>query len=167
MRILKIICIELAIVFIAGAIGSTTVPPVAKYGHHGAVLLPDPLVTPGIVRTTDSKEICAADFRTGPFRGTPPRGKVYREYGVKPNTGICKGGCEVDHLIPLELGGLDDIKDLWPQPSQPKPGFHEKDLLENYLHKEVCGGKMALVDAQAVIRTDWYAAYLEMLKDTK
>jgi hypothetical protein len=141
-------------------------PPLAHYAHHGKVLLPDSTVTPGVVRTTSAHEICMSTFRTGPFRNTTQseKNKVYAEYGVTRNKGICAGGCEVDHLIPLELGGLDDIRDLWPQPSQPAPAFHEKDKLENYLHRQVCAGKMALTDAQAIIRTDWYAAYLDMEK---
>jgi|SRR5690349_4149264 len=139
---------------------------VAHYGHHGNVYLPDPVVTPGVVRTTNAAEICASTFRTKPYRNTTQHTKdqVYLEYLVKRNAGVCKGNCEVDHLIPLELGGLDDIKNLWPQPSQPKPGFHEKDKLENYLRAQVCADKMSLTDAQKAISTDWYTAYLKMQK---
>lgn len=45
--------------------------------------------------------------------------KVYSEYGLSGNNqGFCKGtqGCEIDHLIPLEIGGSNDISNLWPQP---------------------------------------------------
>lgn len=149
---------------ILAAFASLPLAQSAHYGRAGDVLLPDAAVTPGAVRTTDAAEICAPSFRTKPFRHTSAATKrqVYREYGGVPNKGICQGGCEVDHLIPLELGGLDDIKDLWPQPSQPKPGFHEKDKLENYLRNEVCLGKMKLTDAQEAIRTNWYEAYRKM-----
>jgi len=128
---------------------------------------PDPSLTPGVIRTSNAAEICATSFRTKPYRHTTQATKtqVYREYGLKPNEGYCQGGCEVDHLIPLELGGLDDIRNLWPQPSQPKPGFHEKDKLENYLHKQVCAGKMKLTYAQDVLRIDWYQAYVDMQKE--
>lgn len=136
--------------------------PLAHYHRHGTVYLPDPTVTPGLVRTTSADEVCHGGS-TKQFRNTTSAMKrqVYFEYSVEPHKGICTGGCEVDHLISLELGGADDVANLWPQPSQPRPGFHEKDALENYLHKQVCDGKMALIDAQAVIRTDWYNAYLE------
>lgn len=93
------------------------------------------------------------------------KNEVYAEYGVERDKGICKGGCEIDHLVSLEIGGADAVKNLWPQPSQPKPGFHEKDILENWLHAQVCSGKMDLAEAQATIRTDWYAEYLEMQKE--
>jgi hypothetical protein len=32
---------------------------------------------------------------------------------------------------PLELGGTNDMKDLWPEPYEPLPGSTEKDQLEN------------------------------------
>lgn len=124
-----------------------------------AIQMPNPNLTPGVVRTTDSKEICAASFRTGPYRKTTTAMKkeVCAEYQIKncPHAGTM----EIDHLIPLELGGLDDIKNLWPQLAKPAPGFHQKDKLENYLHKQVCAGNMTLADAQTSIRSDWYTAY--------
>lgn len=141
--------------------------PVAHYGHsakNAAVLLPDSDVTPGVIRTTDASEICAPDFRTGPFRKTTAsmKNKAYAEYGTERDKGICKGGCEIDHLVPLELGGLDDLRNLWPQPSQPIPGFHQKDILENYLRHAVCIDKtMALAKAQQLLMGDWYDAYLK------
>ena len=138
----------------------------AHYGHHGKAFLPDPVVTPGVIRTTDASEICDPKFRTAPFRLTTQKMKntVYVEYGVERNKGFCLGGCEVDHLVPLELGGLDDVKNLWPQPSQPTPGFHEKDKLENYLRHHVCIEKdIKLADAQKALQGDWYASYQKMV----
>jgi len=136
----------------------------ASYQQDGKVLLPDPAVTPGKIRTADAKQICAKDFRTAPYRKTnaSTKKKVYAEYGVEPDKGICRGGCEVDHLVPLELGGADDIRNLWPQPSQPAPGFHEKDKLENFLHRAVCEGKISLPEAQRMLMSDWYEAFKEL-----
>ncbi len=137
----------------------------AHYAFHGKVYLPDDSVTPGVIRTTDQSEICSPKFRTAPFRltTTAMKNEVYKEYGVTRNKGICKGGCEVDHRVPLELGGKDDIGNLWPQPSQPAPGFHEKDKLENALKKAVCKDKtMTLAEAQKQLMGDWYQAYLRL-----
>lgn len=124
------------------------------------VRMPNPALTPGEVRTTDVNEVCHGGS-TKLVRHTTEAMKrqVCMAYRSKdcPHQGIM----EIDHLIPLELGGADAVDNLWPQPAMPKPGFHEKDKLENYLHKQVCSGKMSLVDAQAKIRTDWYAAYQE------
>jgi hypothetical protein len=51
---------------------------------------------------------------------------------------------------------------LWLEPADPRPGFNEKDHVENYLHREVCNGHASLKDAQEKIRVDWYQVYLEM-----
>jgi hypothetical protein len=140
----------------------------AQYGRsesNAAVYLPDDRVSPGAIRTTDAGEICAKTFRTAKYRKTTAstKKKVYAEYGVTPNKGICKGGCEVDHRVPLELGGEDVIENLWPQPSEPAPGFHQKDILENWLKHSVCIDKtMTLKQAQKALLGDWFAAYEQM-----
>jgi len=77
---------------------------------------------------------------------------VYAEYGVLSRS---TGEYEVDHIIPLELGGTNDIENLYPQPAEPRPGFHEKDVVENCLHRLVCKGTMKLVDAQQLIAQNW------------
>ncbi len=66
----------------------------------------------------------------------------------------------MDHLISLELGGCPDcVANLWPEPYNIPLGAHEKDKVENYLHKMVCSGQMTLVEAQKEISTDWSAVY--------
>jgi hypothetical protein len=66
---------------------------------------------------------------------------------------------EVDHLIALELGGSNSIRNLWPEAALPKPGFHEKDKVENYLHRRVCAGRMTLRVAQRKMARNWLAVY--------
>lgn len=61
---------------------------------------------------------------------------------------------ELDHYIPLELGGCPDcLANLWLEPLE-SPGAHEKDRVENYLHKEVCRDHMSLAEAQRLITQD-------------
>jgi len=43
----------------------------------------------------------------------------------------------------------NDIANEWPQYYEPRPGAHEKDEIENWLHGQVCDGKMSLAEAQA------------------
>ena len=74
--------------------------------------------------------------------------QVYREYGIYQHK---TGEYEVDHIIPLEIGGSNDISNLFPEAASPKPGFHEKDQVENYLRVQVCGHKMDLKQAQAAL----------------
>ena len=131
-------------------------PQHATYGHHGPALLPDPQFTPGIVRTTDASLVCHSTTKSIRQSGIQA---VYILYGAKKLKGTC---CEIDHLISLELGGDNGLKNEWPQPYLPKPGAHEKDEVENWLHAQVCSGKMELSEAQKEIATDWYAVYLRM-----
>lgn len=129
------------------------------YGHHDAVLLPDPVFTLGLVRTTDKNVVCTGTTKT---LRKPGIQKVYALYGAKKQKGVC---CEIDHLISLELGGDNGLANEWPQPYLPTPGAHEKDKVENWLHAQVCTGKMDLIEAQREIATDWYAVYLRMPKN--
>jgi len=75
---------------------------------------------------------------------------------------------EIDHFISLELGGSNDIKNLWPQPYAAPVvegqtlGARQKDVVETGLHRLIKQGKLSLADAQAIIRTDWVKAYFEI-----
>jgi hypothetical protein len=81
---------------------------------------------------------------------------VYAEYGI---TTHASGQYEVDHLVSLELGGSNSIANLWPELASPGPGFHEKDKVENYLHRQVCSGAMTLASAQRHIAANWVVTY--------
>ena len=136
------------------------IPQTATAIKAGALnLYPDPKLTPGDVLTTDKNKVCASGYSKS-VRNVPIAEKkdVYREYGVSyPEP---QGSYEVDHFISLELGGSNDIKNLWPEPAEPIPGFHQKDVVENYLHEQVCNGSMTLEEAQKEIASDWYKVYL-------
>ena len=126
--------------------------------------LPNPALTPGVVRTSRAAEICAPSFRTKRFRHTTKQMKrqVCAEYGFTSKQCPKQGVMELDHLLPLELGGADDIHNLWPELAQypdGSPGFHVKDELENALKKKVCEGEMMLPDAQTCIMADWINCY--------
>ena len=54
------------------------------------------------------------------------------------------------------------IANLWPEAAEPRPGFHQKDKVENYLHRQVCAGAMSLTDAQRQIATDWIAVWKQI-----
>jgi hypothetical protein len=146
-------------------------PPVPSVGYTPAARtketgcqaygpLPDPACTPGAVMTTDLETICHR--ATGPRRNVPAsvHREAFTDYGYTyPQA---RGAFEVDHLIPLELGGDNAIANLWAEPATPTPGFHEKDRVENYLHRQVCSGAMSLADAQRAIATDWIAVWRQI-----
>ena len=74
----------------------------------------------------------------------PKHGKqkpvTYAWYGMTApaeNNGQ-KQVCELDHLVPLELGGADGLGNIWPQCGPDESAlksrfFKRKDLAENYL----------------------------------
>ena len=120
--------------------------------------LPDPACTPGaIIPEATRDQICTPGY-SSQVRNVPDsvKNQAYAEYGILSHT---PGQYEVDHLISLELGGSNDIANLWPEPADPRPGFHEKDKVENYLHDQVCNGSISLQDAQYKIANDWFTVY--------
>ncbi len=124
-------------------------------------LLPDAKITPGAIATTKARIICKPGYSTGARHvSSVTKRAVYKAYGVEPRQGICSGpeGCEVDHLVSIELGGSNAMKNLWIQPYEGF-GAHAKDNLENWLHAAVCRGDIDLKDAQAEIRTKWVDSY--------
>ncbi len=119
---------------------------------------PDSGCTPGaIFSDVTANDVCTPGYSSS-VRNVPAsvKNRVYAEYGIATHS---PGQYEVDHFIPLELGGSNDISNLWPEAANPRPGFHEKDTVENYLHDQVCSGAMSLSDAQNAITGDWVAVY--------
>jgi hypothetical protein len=121
-------------------------------------ILPDPKLTPGATLPVTKDDLCVPGY-TKKIRNVPKsvKDQVYAEYGItshQPRT------YEVDHLISLELGGSNSIKNLWPESYRTTPwNAHVKDQLENHLHRLVCSGQLDLATAQREIATDWIAAY--------
>jgi hypothetical protein len=123
---------------------------------------PKPALTPGIVRTMTTAQVCAVRWGFDRRHVTVAmRKRVFAAYGIP----WCQRRCyETDHLVPRELGGADDERNLWPQPWAEA---RQKDRLENRLHHLVCTGKMSLAFAQAAIRSDWRAAHRLYVTDVK
>mgnify|MGYP003910840855 CR=1 FL=1 len=68
---------------------------------------------------------------------------------------------ELDHLVPLELGGSNDVSNLWPQISDLSlvDEHNSKDQVENRIKLAVCRDhKVTLVAAQEALARDWTAA---------
>ncbi len=120
---------------------------------------PDHTCTPGAVFTdATTEDVCVKGY-TATVRNVSEKTKkqVFEEYGIAyPQPA---GAYEVDHFIPLALGGANDIANLFPEAAAPTPGFHEKDVVEVFLQEEVCSGHAALAAAQRQISTDWLAVY--------
>ena len=122
--------------------------------------LPNARLTPGATFAgVTAGEVCTSGWATAHRHVTAAQyQEVYGEYGIRYPEPF--GAYELDHLIPLELGGDNANANLWPEAASPTPGFHQKDELENALHDLVCGGTLSLAAAQHDIASNWYAAYV-------
>ena len=122
-------------------------------------IIPDPTLTPGSIRTTDTQEICT--------HGTASLRHMTRErsdhllalYGLPPGP---HSDVELDHLIPLGIGGSDDDKNIWAEPRQSIEAewpAEKKDQLEWKLRALVCQHKLDVTVAQHAFTDDWTAAW--------
>lgn len=120
--------------------------------------LPDPRLTPGIVRTVSAVEVCALHPGDEGRQVTPARAeRVFERYGIARRA---PRQFEVDFLISPALGGADDERNQWPVPYASGVWTSRvKDALEDHLRREVCAGRLSLAAAQQELARDWIAAY--------
>ncbi len=118
----------------------------------------DPAVTEEVLRDREWRTRCARNCETSEAE----KHITYRWYAIhKPqgNSGPNQV-CELDHLVPLELGGADGLGNIWPEcgpagAELPERDFKVKDRVENYLADQVRSGRMPLQTAQHGIAEDW------------
>jgi hypothetical protein len=123
--------------------------------------LPDAALTPGLANPALTRDVlCAKGFTTRNVRNVPAveKREVYARYGIACGR-ACGKQYEVDHLIPLTIGGSNDVTNLWPQSYRGEWSAHVKDRLENRLRHLVCSGMIELEKAQREISTDWIGMY--------
>jgi hypothetical protein len=129
-----------------------------------AAQLPSSFQTPGAKGKANEAQVCAADFEAS----VKPMAKwqhdqALERYGKRPEdfTG------ELDHLIPISLGGTNDLENLWPLPPNKDMGPEQKRELDLKLHQLVCDKTLTLKSAQEAIRKDWVKAYTQYVKGAK
>jgi len=125
--------------------------------HDVYLATPSFSLTPGAIRIVTRDEVCSAGGTARAALTPSLRHKVFEEYGMPQGNA---GAFEVDYLVTPELGGAEDIRNLWPQPyGATEWNAHVKDALEARLHEMVCSGEIDLPTAQHDIATDWISAY--------
>lgn len=156
--------------------GLDSTPPSPGSCHSGTgaqgYALPDPVCTPGAVDTAVTQSnlqdtICHHGYTKTvrpPYRLTEKAKRASMQaYGETGST----RQYEFDHLLPLELAGSSDIRNLWSQPDQGKPsqfdtqntfGINAKDGVEDRLNAAVCSGQVQLAAAQQAIVHNWTTA---------
>jgi hypothetical protein len=142
---------------------NATPSPSAPAYNQNAPALPDPRLTPGDVLDVTPQDFCTPGY-SKKVRHVPSsvKKKVYLSYGI---THRLRGEYEVDHLISLQLGGSNSVKNLWPQSYFTSTwNARVKDALENELHREICNGTLDYKVAQREIAANWIAAYRKYMK---
>ncbi len=134
--------------------------------------LPDPGCTPGAIDTMVTQAniqstICASGYASSlrpPESITEPA--KYRSMAAYGSPGSASQ-YEYDHLVPLELGGSSDVRNLWPELDSGSPsqfdssdnyGENAKDGVEDRLNAVVCSGEVTLTAAQQAIASNWTTA---------
>jgi hypothetical protein len=121
---------------------------------HGQ--LPDPRCTPGSYDPQMTRaRLCAPGYHTATYRPLSSQTTRAKYQVVEPAYGQHSVYGELDHLVPLELGGSNDMTNFWVEAGKiPNP----KDAVENRLHREMCAGQISLRTAQLDIAHNWRTA---------
>jgi hypothetical protein len=153
------------------AVGIVTVlfstPNLHRSVAEMAMSLPNRALTPGATRSVSVAEVCAAgDVDLDPTVPASRQETVFQEYGIAASRS--EKDFQVDYLISPQLGGTDDVRNLWPQSyKQTTWNATAKDALERHLYRMVCDRKIELAEAQREISTDWIAAYQKYFQTRK
>ncbi len=120
----------------------------------GAPAQPDPIMTPGAADQTATRDVvCNGTTRERRHVSEATKREVLAAYNIPAAE---SSDYEIDHLIPLAIGGANVVANLWPQPWVEAD---EKDVLEVELQRRVCHGLLSQAEAQREVADDWTAAY--------
>jgi hypothetical protein len=128
--------------------------------------LPDRRCSPGAYSSRLTKTvICSSRFHRGKLRrlSRSEEHAVEREYDLP--AGSYRDALEIDHIVPLRLGGSNNVANLFPQEyafANHSPGYVIKNRLDARLHTLVCAGRIGLRTAQRRIAANWEKLYREM-----
>jgi hypothetical protein len=114
---------------------------------------PSASCTPGAHEQLTHAEVCASKAR--PSLSAADRRAILHRYGLTSWSG---SDGELDHRVPLFMGGMTDARNVWPQRG---PIPNPKDRLENYVRGRVCFRRpypMTLRSAYAVFAGNWISA---------
>ena len=146
--------------------GAASATPQPSLGCHAADggFLPDSTCTPGAAdpRVTQAN-VASTICRTG-YTATvrPPASltePIKRDRMAADGIAAPLADYELDHLIPLGLGGSTTVANLWPEPRSGARGAPRKDALEGAVRDQVCTGAVSLAVAQLAISANWERAY--------
>lgn len=120
--------------------------------------LPD---VPGLVRTSDARLICSTGTKQLRHWSRERDNRVLRRAGLPTGP---HPDYEIDHLIPLGIGGADDEANLWAQKRKGEWGAEKKDKLEWKMRDLICNHGFDPPALQMAIAHDWIEAYERYMK---
>jgi hypothetical protein len=126
-----------------------------------AQIRPDDLLTPGAIASTDFADVCGIiDGLTYSKRHRRTSSELKRDVYETYHVDRAGRNFEIDHRVPLCLGGADVRENLWPQPGYEHPSYQEKDALEEEICRRVCRDHtLSLQEGQAIFLGDWIIGY--------
>lgn len=155
-----------------GAAAIVTAAVAVSPQHIGpAALYPNAVLTPGLIATQSFAEL-TANSACGTYSQCHRNTSSAQKTQVEKEYPACPAQHEIDHLVPLALGGADDVRNLWCQPEVNEWngqdfGYHAKDKLETYLVIQMKAGTITPKDAQNCILQDWPACFQKFFSGQK
>jgi len=123
---------------------------------QGTFTVPDNRCTPGRFVHKTRADVCDGNTQR-PNLPARERRAILGRYGLVTWTGL---DGELDHRVPLVLGGTTDRANVWPE--REVDGVNPKDRLEFVIYRRVCFGDphpMGVTTATRIFLADWRPAY--------
>jgi hypothetical protein len=159
------ICAALGIGYFCDAVSglrSSLKDPIATTRRAAILPLPETpgAVDPDITQATIDRTICRPGYARSVRPAYAVTGALKRRLMQARHPGAPMTDYELDHLIPISLGGAPfDTRDLWLQPRRGQANAGDKNALAYVLWRLVCEHRVPLRTAQHAIRHDWTKAY--------
>ena len=114
----------------------------------------------GMIRPLTKHEICTTNWGLDKRHvSVAMKRKVFQRDGYPLGNKDPRCDCEIDHIVPRDLGGADVLQNLQVQSYRGPWNAYQKDRLEIQAHKDVCSGLVSLSEAQGWFLKDWTTAY--------
>lgn len=118
--------------------------------------------TPGTFDRISKANVCDGDS-PHPTLHAADRREIVGEYGVPDWSGL---NGELDHRVPVFLGGRTEPENIWPEPG--KSSNNEKDALERRAYRRICFHDplgMRVRTGRRLFLADWRTTYRAWKED--
>jgi len=117
-------------------------------------------IDPSVTQATINATICRRGYAQAARPPYASTSLLKRRLMDEQHPGESMADYELDHLIPISLGGAPlDRRNLWLQSRNGQANAADKNVLAYVLWRLVCRHEVPLQIAQRAIRQDWTKAY--------